>query len=173
MDLPTLSPSRLCSVSQPKSRHPFTGRLRGHRPPIADRAPTEQTEDVTHGNHDSDLAGRRLVAVGAMLGGLAVMLGAFGAHALRGQITADALGWWQTAVEYQMWHALAVFGLGLSRMPRWRLAAWLMAGGVFVFSGTLYALAIGAPQWLGAVTPLGGILMISGWGLLAWRATRG
>ena len=155
-----------------KIRHPFTSGVSHRYSPIADRAPTEQTQDVTYGDHDGDLAGRRLVAVGATLGGLAVMFGAFGAHALRGQITADALGWWQTAVEYQMWHALAVFGLGLSRMPRWRLAAWLMAGGVFVFSGTLYALALGAPRWLGAVTPLGGILMICGWGLLAWRAAR-
>ena len=127
---------------------------------------------MTHGDYDSGLADRRIVAVGATLGGLAVMFGAFGAHALKGRIGADALGWWQTAVEYQMWHALALLGLGFSGAPKWRLAAWLMVAGVLVFSGTLYALALGAPKWLGAVTPLGGIGMILGWALLAWRVTR-
>ena len=128
---------------------------------------------MTHTDDDSEMAGRRLVAVGATLGGLAVTLGAFGTHALKGRIVADALGWWQTAVEYQMWHALAVVGLGLSGAPRWQLPAWLMVGGVLVFSGTLFALALGAPRWLGAVTPLGGIAMICGWALLALRVTRG
>lgn len=91
-----------------------------------------------------------------MLAGVAVTLGAFGAHAANGQIGQEALGWWQTAVEYQMWHALAVLGLGLSGMPGLPLSGWLFAGGALVFSGTLYALALGAPAWLGAVTPLGG-----------------
>ena len=127
---------------------------------------------MTHGGYNSELTDRRLVAVGATLGSLAVTLGAFGAHALKGRIGADALGWWETAVEYQMWHALAVVGLGLSGAPRWRLPAWLMAGGVLVFSSTLLALALGAPKWLGAMTPLGGVAMIFGWALLAWRVTR-
>ena len=128
---------------------------------------------MAHGGHNSELTDRRLVAVGATLGGLAVTLGAFGAHALKGRIGADALGWWQTAVEYQMWHALAVLTLGVSGASRWRLPAWLMVGGVLVFSGTLYALAVGPPKLLGAITPLGGIAMILGWALLAWRVTRG
>ena len=127
---------------------------------------------MTHGGYNTELTDRRLVAVGAILGGLAVTLGAFGAHALKSRIGADALGWWQTAVEYQMWHALAVLALGLSGGSGRRLPAWLMAGGILVFSGTLYALALGAPKWLGAVTPLGGIAMILGWALLAWRVTR-
>ena len=128
---------------------------------------------MAHGGYNSELTDRGLVAVGATLAGLAVALGAFGAHALKGRVGADALGWWQTAVEYQMWHALAVVGLGLAGAPRWRLPAWLMAGGVLVFSSTLFALALGAPKWLGAVTPLGGVAMIFGWALLAWRVTRG
>ena len=127
---------------------------------------------MTHGGYNSELTDRRIVAAGATLAGLAVTLGAFGAHALKGRIGADALGWWQTAVEYQMWHALAVLSLGLSGAPRWRLPAWFMVGGILVFSGTLYALALGAPNWLGAVTPLGGIAMILGWAMLAWRVTR-
>ena len=115
-------------------------------------------------------AGRRLTATGAFLAGLAVLLGAFGAHALKGRLSVEALGWWHTAVEYQMWHALAVAGLGLSGIARFRLPAWLLVGGAIVFSGALYAMALGAPRWLGAVTPLGGAAMIGGWGLLAWRS---
>ena len=118
--------------------------------------------------HDNN--SRRLIAVGAILAGLAVLFGAFGAHALKATLSAEALGWWQTAVEYQMWHALAVVGLGLSGIARLRLPAWALAGGAVVFSGTLYAMALGAPSWLGAVTPVGGATMIVGWGLLAWRS---
>jgi uncharacterized membrane protein YgdD (TMEM256/DUF423 family) len=114
-----------------------------------------------------------LLAAGAALGGLAVVLGAFGAHALNGRIDAEALGWWHTAVEYQMGHALALVALGLSGREWVRLPAWLMAAGALVFSGTLYAMALGAPQWLGAVTPLGGLTLIAGWAVLAWRALRG
>ena len=128
---------------------------------------------MTRGDLRSEGADGRLVAVGATLAGLAVTLGAFGAHALKGRIGAEALGWWHTAVEYQMWHALAVLALGLSGTPRWRLPSWLFAGGTLLFSGTLYALALGAPKWLGAVTPLGGLAMIVGWVLLAWRVRRG
>jgi uncharacterized membrane protein YgdD (TMEM256/DUF423 family) len=115
---------------------------------------------------------RALLAAGAVLGGLGVALGAFGAHGLSGRISAEALGWWHTAVEYQMWHALAVLPLALSRLAWARLPAWMMAGGAIVFSGTLYAVALGAPRWLGAVTPLGGHARIAGWALLAWRAFR-
>ena len=118
--------------------------------------------------HDNN--SRRLLAVGALLAGLAVLLGAFGAHALKATLGAEALGWWNTAVQYQMWHALAVVGLGLSGIVRFRLPAWALAGGAVVFSGTLYAMALGAPSWLGAVTPVGGAAMIVGWGLLAWRS---
>lgn len=116
--------------------------------------------------------GGSLIAAGAGLGGVAVLLGAFGAHALTGRITGETLGWWHTGVEYQMWHALAVLALGLAG-DRWsRTPAWLLAGGAIVFSGTLYAMALGAPRWLGAVTPLGGVGMIGGWALLAWRAAK-
>jgi len=115
---------------------------------------------------------RRLVTGGAILGGLAVALGAFGAHALQSRIGAEALGWWHTAVEYQMWHALAVLAVGLSGLRWARLPAWLFAGGSVVFCGTLYAIALGAPRWLGAITPLGGLAMIAGWAVLAVRATR-
>jgi uncharacterized membrane protein YgdD (TMEM256/DUF423 family) len=115
---------------------------------------------------------RPLVVAGATLAALGVILGAFGAHALKWRIGAQELGWWQTAVDYQMWHALAVLGLGLAA-PRWgRLPGWMLTAGAVVFSGTLYAMALGAPRWFGAVTPLGGLAMIAGWLLLAFRASR-
>ena len=111
-----------------------------------------------------------LVAAGALLAGLAVIFGAFGAHALRTHIGPEALGWWHTGVEYQMWHGLAVLALGLSDRPWLRLPAWLMVAGAAIFSVTLYAMALGGPRWLGAVTPLGGLFMIAGWMLVCWRA---
>lgn len=115
---------------------------------------------------------RGIVTAGAGLAGLAVILGAFGAHALKSRLGTDELGWWQTAVEYQMWHALAVFAIGLAGFGWMRRAAWLLVAGTTVFSGTLYAMALGAPHWLGAITPLGGLAMICGWALLAWRTAR-
>ncbi len=115
---------------------------------------------------------RTLVALGAGLAGLAVALGAFGAHALKARVGAEALGWWDTAVHYQMWHALAVFALGLSGASRVRLPALLLAGGAALFAATLYAMTLGAPLWLGAITPIGGLAMITGWILLAWRMLR-
>lgn len=90
----------------------------------------------------------------AVLGFLGVALGAFGAHALKDKVDADL---WRTAVSYQMWHVLAAM---LVAAP---LAKNLFLAGVVVFSGTLYALALGAPRWLGAVTPVGGLLLLAGW----------
>ena len=114
----------------------------------------------------------RLVAVGACLAAVAVGFGAFGAHALKGRLDAEALGWWQTAVTYLLPHAVAVIAIGLAARPRLAPAAWLLAGGAALFATTLFVMALGAPRWLGAVTPLGGIAMILGWLLLAWRGLR-
>ncbi|WP_338502858.1 DUF423 domain-containing protein [Sphingomonas kaistensis] len=114
----------------------------------------------------------RLVAVGACFVAVAVGFGAFGAHALQGRLDAEAMGWWQTAVTYLLPHAVAVVALGLSRRPRLALPAWLMAGGAALFAATLFAMALGAPRWLGAITPLGGAAMMAGWLLLAWRGLR-
>lgn len=109
---------------------------------------------------------------GALLAACAVALGAFGAHGLRAVLDDGALGWWQTAVQYQMWHALGLLALGAARLPRSRLPAVLLALGTAIFAGTLYAMALGGPRWLGAVTPLGGSLMILGWLVLAWSVLR-
>lgn len=115
---------------------------------------------------------RDCVVGGAALGALGVTLGAFGAHVLKAHVSADALGWWHTAVEYQMWHALALLVIGMAGVPGTRSAALLLGLGALVFSGSLYAMTLGGPHWLGAITPLGGLGMIAGWILLAWRTGR-
>ena len=109
---------------------------------------------------------------GALLAALGVALGAFGAHGLRSLLDANALAWWQTAVQYQMWHAVGLVALGAARLPRSLLPAALLAAGTVIFAGTLYLMALGGPRWLGAVTPVGGSLMILGWVVLAWQALR-
>lgn len=114
---------------------------------------------------------------------LAVGLGAFGAHALKPRLVESGmLEVWKTAVDYQMWHALALLCLGVwvrvepdSICCLRRAVAILWTAGIILFSGSLYALALGAPKVLGAVTPLGGLAFILGWLLLAlggWRLLR-
>ena len=115
----------------------------------------------------------------AALGASAVALGAFGAHALQGRLDEAALCVWHTAVEYQFWHALALLGvcaLAPARESRaWRAAGAAFVAGTVIFSGSLYALALGAPRWFGMITPFGGLALIGGWVLLgfAWRSGAG
>ena len=116
---------------------------------------------------------RGWVIAGWLYGALGVALGAFGAHALRGVLDAAALSTWHTAVEYQLWHALALILVSAAlRESRWqRISMLAFIAGIALFSGSLYALALGAPRWLGAVTPLGGLSLIAGW-LAAAAASR-
>jgi uncharacterized membrane protein YgdD (TMEM256/DUF423 family) len=107
-------------------------------------------------------------------GASAVLLGAFGAHALKGVLDAPARELWHTAVNYHVWHALAlalVAGLGHGRSRRFAMAAYAI--GIVLFSGSLYALALGAPRWAGIVTPFGGLAFITGWIALGWSLSRG
>jgi uncharacterized membrane protein YgdD (TMEM256/DUF423 family) len=113
----------------------------------------------------------------ALAGALAVMLGAFGAHALRAKLGPDLLAIWNTAVQYHFWHALALLAIALvtvhlpdSAALRW--AGWLMLAGILLFSGSLYALALSGVRSLGAVTPFGGIAFILGWLALSWAVVR-
>ena len=93
-----------------------------------------------------------------------VLLGAFGAHALHGRLDAEAMGWWHTAVEYQLWHALALaLAVYAGRGRTGRVAEVAFAIGIVLFSGSLYAMALGAPRWFGAITPLGGVGFVVGW----------
>jgi uncharacterized membrane protein YgdD (TMEM256/DUF423 family) len=112
------------------------------------------------------------VTTGAVWACLAVGLGAFGAHGLRSIATEQGLAWWETAARYQLFHAVAMVLLGLlqQQRPGGDAAGLCFFGGSALFSGTLYAMALGAPRWLGAVTPVGGLGMMLGWLLLAWQA---
>jgi uncharacterized membrane protein YgdD (TMEM256/DUF423 family) len=115
------------------------------------------------------------VAVGAAGCALAVIAGAFGAHALASRLDERALELWETASRYLMYGALGIVltGLAAARWPAAERAAWALLAGTVVFSGTVAALALGGPRWLGAVTPIGGTLMIAGFLLFAWAAWRG
>ena len=115
----------------------------------------------------------RLVLAAALLGFGAVALGAFGAHALDGQLSDEARGWWSTATQYALPHAAAGFAAGLSgRGGRVALGGWLMVGGAVIFAGSLYAMALGAPRWFGAITPIGGLGLLAGWLSLALGAAQ-
>jgi uncharacterized membrane protein YgdD (TMEM256/DUF423 family) len=108
-------------------------------------------------------------AVGAVFGLLGVILGAFGAHALEVRLAEfDSTAVWETAADYQMWHALALLWVAFSglRSRAADAAAVCFCLGVPLFSGSLYWLAMDGPRWLGPVTPLGGLALILGWGLL-------
>ncbi|MEO1658012.1 MAG: DUF423 domain-containing protein [Pseudomonadota bacterium] len=113
----------------------------------------------------------RLVAIAGGAGGLAVACGAFGAHGLDGLLTPEAEAWWETATLYLLVHAVAALVLGLQNQVPTR-PGWLMVAGGAVFAATLYAMALGAPTILGAVTPIGGTLMILGWADVVRTALR-
>ncbi len=114
----------------------------------------------------------RTLKISAVLGGLGVLLGAFGAHTLATRLTPDRLETFETAVRYQLIHALALMAVGLlsahRSSPALRWAARLMSAGVLIFSGSLYLLIATGITLLGAVTPIGGLAMIAGWVALFW-----
>ena len=129
----------------------------------------------------------RWIVVGAVLGAVGVALGAFGAHVLNGLLTdlgfvgddiTRRIANHETAVRYQMWHALAIVLVGIALTSRptpwWQAAGWAFLLGVLIFSGLLYALVLTGPswRWLGAVVPVGGASLIVGWLLLAVGALR-
>ncbi|MBL6750014.1 MAG: DUF423 domain-containing protein [Nevskia sp.] len=121
-------------------------------------------------------AARLLLALGGASGFLAVAFGAFGAHVLRARLGADALAIYRTAVEYHFYHALALLGVGLWALlrpaPALSVAGSCFAAGTLLFSGSLYALALSGERWLGAVTPLGGLLFLAGWASVVLAALR-
>lgn len=116
--------------------------------------------------------------LGSIAAGIAVALGAFGAHALKTRLSPELLQTFETGVRYHMYHALALFAVAfaISKWPAssWPVAAgWLFVIGIVVFSGSLYLLAVSGVKWLGAITPIGGVAFIAGWLCLIMTAVRG
>ena len=115
--------------------------------------------------------GPLFVAIAAINGLLAVGLGAFAAHGLRARLPEDLLAVFQTGVQYQMYHALALLGVGLlclhfDNSPLLRASGWALLTGIVIFSGSLYILSLSGIRWLGAITPIGGVAFLTGWLLL-------
>ena len=112
------------------------------------------------------------ILVGGSLGLLGVVFGAFGAHALKERLSAAGLSSWETAVSYQMYHALVLLFVGLWLLldgpASLRYAGVLFIVGIVLFSGSIYALVLGAGSWLGPITPLGGVTLIAAWATLIY-----
>lgn len=111
------------------------------------------------------------VRIGAILAAGAVAAGAFGAHALRERLDARSLEIFETAARYQMYHALAIIAVGMIEASgargTIRVAGWAFSLGILLFSGSLYALSVTGIKKLGMITPIGGLLFLIGWLLLA------
>ncbi|MDP3920955.1 MAG: DUF423 domain-containing protein [Candidatus Omnitrophota bacterium] len=123
------------------------------------------------------MQGKVFFVLGASLGFLGVAMGAFGAHALKNKLTPDMMAIFEVGVRYHMYHALALLAAGWAatqyQSGAVNLGGWLFLSGVCVFSGSLYVLAFTAVKAWGAVTPIGGLLLLGGWVSLAlgvWRA---
>ena len=119
---------------------------------------------------------RLWLSLAAVYGLTGVLLGAFGAHALRARLSPDLLAVWKTAVEYQFYHAFALALVGLllrgAADRALDVSGLCFSAGVVVFSGSLYALALNNVRVLGAITPIGGLLFIAGWSVLLYALTR-
>ena len=115
------------------------------------------------------------IKLGGIFGGLSVLLGAFGAHTLKERLSEKSLATFQTGVQYQFIHSLALILVGIlitqvAEEHRKKVArsGWLFVAGIVLFSGSLYSLALGGPRFLGPVTPFGGLCFITGWFMLAF-----
>lgn len=117
------------------------------------------------------------LAAGALSAAIGVAAGAFGAHGLRGSLSPEMLSVFETAVRYQMYHALALVAVGIMEpsLPGGLLRAcgWCFVLGTILFSGSLYLMTLTDIRWVGMVTPLGGMTFIAGWGALALWALAG
>lgn len=114
------------------------------------------------------------IAIAAVNLVIAVALGAFGAHRLKAIVSPEQLAWWHTGTLYLFFHALGLLLMGIL-IKQWQYPqgmAWMMQVGVLIFAGSLFGMTLGLPRWLGAITPIGGVLMIGAWLWLAWAAMR-
>ena len=107
-----------------------------------------------------------------LCGFLAVALGAFGAHGLEGKLSTEAEGWWATATLSGLVHSVAALAIALSQLSEPYRAGWAFILGILIFSGSLYAMALGAPRWFGMITPIGGLFFLAGWALVVIAAAR-
>ena len=114
------------------------------------------------------------ISIAALNMAIAVALGAFGAHGLKAIVSSQQLEWWQTATLYWFIHGLGLLLVGILIRLNYttQTTAWLLQIGVIIFAGSLYAMTLGAPRWFGAITPIGGVLMIAGWLWLAVTTSR-
>lgn len=117
------------------------------------------------------------LVLASLNGFIAVALGAFAAHGLKNMLSPELLNTFQTGVQYHMYHALALLGVGLLTLhypnnPMLKASGYLFLAGIVVFSGSLYVLALSGIRWLGAITPLGGVAFLAAWALLAWSMLR-
>jgi uncharacterized membrane protein YgdD (TMEM256/DUF423 family) len=117
-------------------------------------------------------------AVGAVLAAVAVLIGAFGAHALKDRLDAYSTQIYERAVFYHFVHALGLIAVGIALAAHVaggaaNAAGWLLLAGIAIFSGSLYALALSGIKALGAITPLGGLAFVAGWVALAWSLATG
>ena len=120
---------------------------------------------------------RIFLLIASILGGISVVFGAFASHAFKDRLSASSLAIWETGTKYQMYHALALILVALlvSRFPDSMLlivACYAFIAGIFIFSGSLYALTLTGIKWLGAITPIGGLALITGWLCLALATGR-
>ncbi|WP_172371269.1 DUF423 domain-containing protein [Sporosarcina jiandibaonis] len=119
------------------------------------------------------------IIAGAVNAAIAVMLGAFGAHALKEKLSEHYLAIWETAVQYQMFHALGLIAIGIlmsssliGPITQLTWAGWLLLAGIIIFSGSLYVLSLSGIGVLGAITPIGGVAFIIGWIMLIIAALK-
>ena len=127
--------------------------------------------------YEIERQGLRTLTAGAILAGIAVLLGAFGAHALQERLADDRLAIWETGARYHMYHALAILVVGLLRRRssanELKVSATLFGIGIGLFSGSLYFLALSDLGLFGLLTPVGGLAFLAGWIALAIGAWRG
>ena len=119
-------------------------------------------------------ASRQFLLMGTTFAGMAVAAGAFGAHFLKGMLDAPMLAAFETGARYQMYHALGlcILAWSIEHYPerRFTVVGWLFTIGIVLFAGSLYSLSLTGVRWLGALTPLGGVAFIAGWGVFAWES---